>query len=299
MATKRVTPVKTAPATNITLTIVEDPYPAQAQQLPVQDALVQPGNRPVLDATNFDVVPLATDEHWQEYRATRNARGWNWIALSMGLAPKTEMQSKLVGAPRAEYLRRKRFVMRSATDQQGGPGRVQYETDIRLPNSTEASASYTFNRSFDVVKMVDFLRSYPDLEVDPKLIEIADHWRRVDQEVKAATAGPALKVASSTRHEKAAKTRVEKSALDLILGMAVAKYGYRPIGLVSDARGAKSQDEVLLKIEADLRRHFLTVEVGVIRTRLAEAVELLKDEERENLKTKVEAMKPRATASKR
>ena len=244
-------------------------------------------------------IPVASDRHWKEFGARRQSRGWEWIALSMGLAPEVGLTSKLAGEQKAEYVRRKRLVTHSATDRPSGPGKIQYEIDVKLPSSSDTRAGQPFNWSFDVVKLVDFLRACPDLEVHPNLIEIADHWRRVGQDAEAKEAGVAATVTVSAKHEKAAKTRVEKSALDLILGMAVAKYGYRPIGLVSDAKNASSQDEVLEKIAASLKLLGLTVAVGVIQTRLAEAAKHLKPEEKDALVAKVEAMKPRATASKR
>jgi hypothetical protein len=218
----------------------------------------------------------ANKDEWDELRSTRYRRGWQLVALSLGLTPTGGVLKKLP-KPQAKHYKVGLKVVRNSASTIRSVNSLQHAEHI-IYQGRKNDPSYPLELSYDVVKFVDYFQTLPEPWLDAKLVAAADYWRNRDVAKKGAK--PVPKNVDNGR-----ASRIERSLLEIVLGLAIHNYGYIPVGIAGGTHDGKTMRKVYKKISTDLKKQGVSASAFVVSERLGDAVKRLHgdDELRDNV----------------
>lgn len=220
----------------------------------------------------------ATSDDWELLGSTRNRRGWQLVALSLGYQPSSGISNRLPEAELKQYKRRLRVLRNSTTDKRSTT-KLQFERNV-LYQGRKSNPDNPIEFSFDVVKFVDFFAKLPKGgHLDPALVDAAEEFRRTD-----ANTGPIKQVPK--RNANAAVSRIEGSLWDIVLGLALKHYEFVPVGLAGMAYKRDEQKVIFEEIAADILDAGITITAALVEKRLNEATQRLskREDDREKVR---------------
>lgn len=185
-------------------------------------------------------------------------RGWQLAALSLGLRPNLGSLKQAPEALAAEYKVR-RTAIRNAATPAAKKGKLQYEPDS-IQSVIVIGKDKLTDLIFDAAKFLRFLKTTPAARVHVRFEEVVLQFQ----------VGLSKKVPA--RNDNAAKSRIEGSLLDLVLGLAISHYDFVP-SLAGIPDRNKSQKNVFEAISEDLAEHGIELSAHVVQQRLAAACE--------------------------
>lgn len=220
---------------------------------------------------------MARDEDWRMLEQSRFLRGWQLVALSLGLRPIEKLSEVAPAAVLADYKVRRNAVKNAATSE-ARAGWLQYKVDkLKTVVVIPPGKAPLTNEVFDSVKFLAFLKRTSAARIEPRFEEI----------VQRCHASAPKKVPA--RNAKAANTAIQNSLLDLVLGMAISHYDYVP-SLAGIPGRIKSQKSVFEAISEDLAEHGIGVSADQIQKRLTAACDrMAASDEREHFVEKYNA----------
>lgn len=257
---------------------------SEAQSLHPESAPIS--TKAELNSTgNATIDWQATSDDWELLGSTRNRRGWQLVALSLGYQPSRGISNRLPETELRQYKMRLRVLRNSTTDKHSTT-KLQYERNV-LYQGKKSNPNDPTEFSFDVVKFVDFFAKLPrGNDLHPEMVAAAEEFRRTD-----ANKGQLKQV--PIRNVNTAISRIEGSLWDIVLGLAMQHYKYVPVGLAGMAFKREEQKGILEEMAEDIRETGLSVTATVIEKRLDEATQRLgkRELEREEVRLYIDNRK--------
>jgi hypothetical protein len=240
----------------------------------------------------------ATADDWATFYQLRYHRGWQLAALSLGFAPTAGVIDSLPTPDAKKKLTDRRKLIKTFATGADTNGKLQYEPDSENDGVKNDPKKSAVERSFDVVKFVDFLKSLPTkpsvIQIDPELEKVAAHWRKHagDSSSKTVDDDPAQK-AKKDKTDKSALTRVERKLLTIILGLAIEHYEFKPVGVVGGCTKSSEMSDVYDRISEALDDTGVDVSAKLIEKYLLAASRRLGEDDNE-LKVVLDKIKERS-----
>ena len=213
----------------------------------------------------------ATNDDWELLSSTRNRRGWQLVALSLGYQPSRGIRDRLPEAELKQYKMRLRVLRNSTTDKHSTT-KLQYERNV-LYQGKKSNPNDPSEFSFDVVRFVDFFARLPrGDDLHPALVAAAEVFRLSVPKKEAIKPVPA-------RNANAAVSRIEGSLWDIVLGLAIKHYKFVPVGLAGMASKRDESKGIFEEMAEDICEAGLAVTAEVVEKRLQEATQRLSNRE--------------------
>lgn len=254
--------------------------------------LALPTPEPKAEAVESADAPArwkANKDEWDEFRNTRYRRGWQLVALSLGLTPTRGVLKKLP-KPQAKHYKVGLKVVRNSASTIRSVKSLQHAKHI-IYQGRKNDPSYPLELSYDVVKFVDYFLTLPEPRLDARLVAAADYWRGRDAAKSNAKPVP-------ENVANAGVKRIDGGLLDILLGLAISDYGYIPVGIPGGTHYGKAMQKVYDQIAENLDGCGVPISADVVSKRLAEAVARLqrKDKLREGVMAAIKKREAAATA---
>lgn len=235
--------------------------------------------KPGLNSTGNGTIDWqATSDDWEQLGSTRNRRGWQLVALSLGYQPIRGIGRRLPEIESKQYKRRLRVLRNSTTDKRSTT-KLQFERNV-LYQGKKSNPDDPIEFSFDVVKFVDFFARLPTGgDLHPALVAAAEEFRLSDAKTQTVQPVP-------TRNANAAVSRIEGSLWDIVLGLALKHYEFVPVGLAGMASKRDENKGIVEEMVEDICDAGLTVTAEVVGKRLNEATQRLskREDDREKVR---------------
>ena len=244
-----------------------------------------------VESTDTSARWQANEDEWEELRSTRYRRGWQLVALSLGLTPTRGVLKKLP-KPQAKHYKAGLKVVTNSASAIRSVKSLQHAKHI-IYQGRKNDPAYPLDLSYDVVKFVDYFLTLPEPRLDARLVAAADYWRGRD--AAKATAKPVPENVAN-----AGVKRIDGGLLDILLGLAISDYDYIPVGIAGGTHDGKAMQKVYDQIAASLDASGVPISADVVSKRLADTVARLqrKDKLRESVMAAIKKREAATTAKR-